>query len=686
MDPRLRLTVGFAALGAFGVWTLERGEGRELTGRYHHLGNDTLRDWPEASPEPEGKRLDLDFDSRANSGEWTLALEQRSIDRRWSIQLNGVDVGRLKPLPELAARSYSLPAGCIRDGANRLSFVPDDPNDDVVIGKVHLIERSLREIHSTQPISLTVLGPDGLAMPARVTIVDASGQPAPLFYAESPRTAVRPGLIYSDGADVTLELSPGRYTSYATRGMEWGCSIQRFAVQAGEEVRVVHRLAREVETAGFIAVDTHLHTLEFSGHGDADTLERQWTLAGEGVELAVATDHNHQTDYGPSQRELELSRFYTTVVGNEVTTKIGHFNAFPLVAGGPRPDHESTDPRALVADMRAKGAQVVVLNHPRWPSYEDSPFTNEALDGLTGAFGTGFDLTVDALEMVNSTCEQADPELLFRDWFALLSRGARLSAVGSSDSHTVGDAVGQGRTYVLVPDSDPSRIDVARAAAAIREGRSSISMGLFIDLRVDGTARMGDTLALPPPASSARASVRVQSPSWIRPRRIRLYANGEVVASREIASVTGATDLRVEFDLPLEPRVDRWLVACVTGDPANGPFWPSLNPYSVAATNPVFLDVDPTDGEGYVSPRETARLRLERLGAEPDAKALADEFARLDGDCALHLLDLLAAKISARGADASQAPAALAARAALAQAAAEAGARHPRVAEYLRRL
>lgn len=685
MEPRLRLTVGFAALGALGAWSFEQSEGRELTGRYHHLGNDTLRDWPEAKPEPEGKRLDLDFESAANADEWTLSLEQRSIDRRWSIQFNGVEVGRLKPLPELAPRSYSLPAGCIRDGENRLSFVPDDPDDDVVIGKVRLIERSLREIHSTQPISLTVIGPDGLAIPARVTIVDEAGQPASLFYAESPRTAVRPGLIYSDGADVSLELSPGRYTSYASRGMEWGCSIQRFDVREGLDVRVVHRLSREIDTAGFIAIDTHLHTLEFSGHGDADTLERQWTLAGEGVELAVATDHNHHTDYGPRQRELGLSRFYTTVVGNEVTTKIGHFNAFPLAAGGPRPDHESTDPRALVADMRAKGAQVVILNHPRWPSYDDSPFTNEALDGLTGAFGTGFDLTVDALEMVNSTCEQADPELLFADWFALLSRGARLSAVGSSDSHTVGDAVGQGRTYALVPDSDPSRIDVARAAAAIREGRSSISMGLFVDLRVNGTARVGDTLAVTPQAPSVRAQVRVQAPSWIRPRRIRLYANGEVVASREISPAAGPTDLRWEFDLPLEPRVDRWLVASVTGDPANGPFWPSLNPYSVAATNPVFLDVDPTAGEGYASPRETARLRLEGLGAEPDAKALAGELARLDAACALHLIDLRAAQIHAHAAEANRSSAA-AARAALAQAAADAAARHPRVADYLRRL
>ena len=58
--------------------------------------------------------------------------------------------------------------------------------------------------------------------------------------------------------------------------------------------------------------------------------ERIVTLAGEGVELAISTDHNHHTDYSPTVTELHVGERITTVTGNEVSTPIGHMNAFPL--------------------------------------------------------------------------------------------------------------------------------------------------------------------------------------------------------------------------------------------------------------------------------------------------------------------------------------------------------------------
>lgn len=39
----------------------------------------------------------------------------------------------------------------------------------------------------------------------------------------------------------------------------------------------------------------------------------------------------------------------TPVVGNEVTTAAGHFNVFPLPAGGPPPDHRGKDWKAVAA-------------------------------------------------------------------------------------------------------------------------------------------------------------------------------------------------------------------------------------------------------------------------------------------------------------------------------------------------
>ena len=52
-------------------------------------------------------------------------------------------------------------------------------------------------------------------------------------------------------------------------------------------------IRREVATPGLVACDTHVHTLTNSGHGDATIAERVVTLAGEGIELPIATDHNY---------------------------------------------------------------------------------------------------------------------------------------------------------------------------------------------------------------------------------------------------------------------------------------------------------------------------------------------------------------------------------------------------------
>ncbi len=367
---------------------------------------------------------------------------------------------------------------------------------------------------------------------------------------------------------------------------------------------VAHTLVREVDTRGFIGCDTHLHTLQFSGHGDASALERQVTLAGEGVELAIATDHNHNIDYAPFQRELGLSEWYTSVVGNEVTTDIGHFNAFPLSPNDPVPPFRSRDIVTIVHGIRALGAQVVILNHPRWPSATDSPFGHHGLDRLLGRFDPPLELPVDATEMLNSTTEEKDPLGLFLDWFALLNRGVRIFAVGSSDSHTVGEPAGQGRTCVPSATEDAAQIDVTAACTAIREGRTSIRQGLFATALVDGRPAMGLTFDRSSDMTPVVLELRVQSNGWLRARKATAYVNGRAAVTRSLETEAGRPlDTTLRFELPLAERNDAWVVFLVEGDGAATPAWPMVNPYTLAATNPVFVD---RDGGGYTSPGAAA--------------------------------------------------------------------------------
>jgi len=663
MRRHLLPTLVFAPLAALAWWVAPRSQDLVVDAAYHHLGDSEAADWPEAERWPEGTRLDLELETRANAGERVLALEQRHVDDDWTIELNGVAIGKLERCSGLEERFYPLAPGALADGRNRLSFVPSETTDDVVIGNVRILDTTFRELLDLRPLRVRVVEAEsGAPSPARITIVDAAGELARLYYASSASTAVREGVVYTSEGLATAELPAGQYRVFATRGFEWGLAEATVTLDGGAELELA--LRREVDTTGFVACDTHVHTSTFSGHGDSSVEERMVTLAGEGVELAVSTDHNHNTDYRPYQARAGLEERFTTVVGNEVTTEVGHFNAFPLDPADEVPDHESTDYVKLVAGMRAKGAKVVILNHPRWPDHERGPFGAYGLDELTGARALPMPVTFDATEMINSTTEESSPMQLFRDWFALLNAGERVAAVGSSDSHTVGDPVGGGRTFVASSTDDPAAIDVDEACRNIARGRSTIGMGIFVDARVNGAAHVGDLARV---AGSLRLELRVAAPSWVRPETALVYLNGVPRAEAPIPPGSngegGPTDVRLALEIDWPHAHDGWLVCVVRGAGIDGPFYPLHNDYTLGATNPIFLDAD---GDGsYSSPRATALARVERAGEA--------RFAACDEAVVLQVLSLLRGEYEAE------------ARARLERAAREAGGSE-RVEAYLRSL
>ncbi|HAH48356.1 MAG TPA: hypothetical protein DCM07_26630, partial [Planctomycetaceae bacterium] len=217
----------------------------------------------------------------------------------------------------------------------------------------------------------------GQPVPARITVVNHRGQLAKLYNARQPTTAVRPGILYTLGTGDTFELPPGKYTLYATRGMEWGVARQPIVVENNKTQNQTLVISHEVDTTGFIACDSHIHTLPGSGHGNATFEERMITIAGEGIEVAVATDHNHISDYTPYQKAAGTQTHFHSISGDEITTHNGHFTAFPFdpaksVPGGVKGRNplflKDDNWDELIADMRKKGAEVIILNHPYWPS------------------------------------------------------------------------------------------------------------------------------------------------------------------------------------------------------------------------------------------------------------------------------------------------------------------------------
>jgi hypothetical protein len=89
-------------------------------------------------------------------------------------------------------------------------------------------------------------------------------------------------------------------------------------------------------------------------------VQPQLTLAGEGIELAVATEHNRFADSTDAARRMKVADYFTCAVGNEVTTPAGHFIAFPATnTEAAIPDFKLNDWPALMASPRAGGLSPV---------------------------------------------------------------------------------------------------------------------------------------------------------------------------------------------------------------------------------------------------------------------------------------------------------------------------------------
>ncbi len=620
-----------------------------ISSRIWHLGNDPTPEWKEAPVEAEGFMVSVSFEARAIPGESILFLKQRDVHNTWLLALNGKPIAALtKCGDEMGEYRYSIPPGVMVDGENTLTLVGQTPTDDILFGDIRYSEKSTREYFNLRQFALHVsheVAGVQESVPARITIVDSKGELADMFYASFPHVALRPGILYTSTGHAVAELPVGDYVVYASRGMEWSRAKVNLHL-AGERPQtfiqtVELKLVHEVDTPGFVAADTHIHTLTHSGHGDSSVEERQITLAGEGVELAIATDHNHNIDYRPTQKRMGLSAYYTPVVGNEVTTPIGHFNAFPLNSKDSVPLYDSSDLKALLASMRSKGARTVILNHPRWPEGDKAPFNTIGLDSRTGFWKGPWASGYDAMELVNSDTEEKDPLQLYRDWFSLMNKGDKVVSVGSSDSHAVGVVVGQGRTYVRSKVSDVSRLDINECSDNIARGHSSVSMGMFADLTHGGKSVMGRLLGVDEGNRLPRdLALRFAAPSWVDSQRFMIFVNGQQVLSADLKRSGGENflDAHIPLGTGLDlPDHDYWLVAVALGAKVTEPFWPLRNDYTLASTNPIFVDVD---GDGKFScAREIAEQLLAKSGTEETA--VLELLAEVDGAVAAQVMRLV---------------------------------------------
>jgi hypothetical protein len=113
------------------------------------------------------------------------------------------------------------------------------------------------------------------------------------------------------------------------------------------------------------------------------------------------------------------------------------------------------------------------------------------------------------------------------DYLTLLAMGKRVTALGTSDSHTtVKTENGKCRTYIMSSSDQPEFIDLDEVITHLKRQRAVASNGPFMEAWVNGEPIGSDLLD---GDGTVTLRIRAQAPEWMSLDRIEIYGNGILI-------------------------------------------------------------------------------------------------------------------------------------------------------------
>ena len=482
---------------------------------------------------------------------------------------------------------------------------------------------------STLQVQAQDIGASGAnkALPVRVTLTPVQPDGKPGAKARYRVFAVAEG-------SGTHRVPVGDYEVTVHHGPFYSEHREKVTLGAGKTITITAKLRRVVDTAGWVSVDTHVHT-EASADGDVTIGRRLAGAAAEDIRYVIATDHDHITDYadfaaydatvsagacgskgGAQGWAVGVGKLagsvpsatVWTVPGMELTTmKAGHFNAWPA-----KPVAWYEAPAAELLNLLGvtDAGRTVQCNHPRDESFSYWDAINFDAQKTDAKL-----LRCHALEVINGFNPKPTAAVI-DDWLALLGRGVTLVATGSSDSHHTDKLLGNARTLVFVgaKSADPCATTAAQIDAALRTGKVIASAGPMLTVAAgiidEKTGKPGQEVGvgatlIAGASDKITARVVLQAPEWMPLGELRIYvsnsakagasggAAGEPVALPIIkdASKTTIEDgaRRFEVSLPIAATgTDQHIVAVHVGTSVTTP-QPGLRVPPWAISNPVWI-------------------------------------------------------------------------------------------------